>query len=324
MLEFNDEGVTLIANLDTDLAKLAVVDLAGHSLAEVEVDLSVSAGPESVLDALDEEFRKLLDRAGQPMSRLRGIGLGVPGPVEFELGVVRQPPIMPGWDAFPIAEVLERRWQVPVLVDNDANLMALGEHGRSHPGSSALVLVKVSTGIGSGLIMNGELYRGVDGGAGDIGHIRLHGYDDAVCMCGSRGCLAAVASGGALARRLSERGVPTGSSQELAERLAAGHPEAVQLAREAGKLVGEVLTTVVCLVNPEVLVIAGHLAHTHFVTGVREVIYQNALPRATRHLAVTTSELGDRAGTYGAHAMVLEAVYQPAAVDARLAERRGM
>lgn len=323
VLEFSDDGLVLIATLDTDQAELVVMDVAGEKLAEETVELLISAGPEPVLEAVDDHLRALLARTGQPAERVRGIGLGVPGPVEFELGVARQPPIMPGWDGFPIAEFLRNRWHVPVLVDNDANLLVLGEHSRRHGDSSAMVLVKASAGIGAGLIMNGGLYRGVDGGAGDLGHIRLHGHDDAVCLCGSRGCLAAVASGGALARRLTELGVPTASSHELADRLAAGHPDAVRLAREAGQLVGEVLTTVVCLVNPEVLVLAGHLAGTHFVTGVREVIYQNALPRATRHLAVTASDLGDLAGIYGAHEMVLEAVYEPAAVDARLAERMG-
>ncbi|WIX84062.1 ROK family transcriptional regulator [Amycolatopsis carbonis] len=319
LLEFTDDGVVLVADLDTADARLAVVDLDGRRLAEERIALEVATGPVPVLDALDARFRALLEQTGRPPGHVRGIGVGVPGPVEFETGTVRQPPIMPGWDGYPIADHLAGRWAVPVLVDNDANIMALGEHTQQYPESSPLVLVKVSAGIGSGLVFNGGLLRGVDGGAGDIGHIRLPGHDDAVCMCGSRGCLAAVASGGALARRLTERGVPTRSSRELAAHLAAGRPEAVELAREAGRLVGEVLTTVVCMVNPEVLVIAGDLADTHFVTGVREVIYQKALPRATRHLQVTSSSLGDLAGLHGAQAMVLDAAYAPAAVDERLA-----
>ncbi|MGW4488507.1 ROK family protein [Amycolatopsis sp. NPDC004368] len=318
LLEFTDAGVVLVADLDTADARLAVVDLDGHRLAEERTALEVAAGPVQVLDALDARFRALLAQTGRPPAQVRGIGVGVPGPVEFETGTVRQPPIMPGWDGYSIAEDLSGRWAVPVVVDNDANIMALGEHTQQYPESSPLVLVKVSAGIGSGLVFNGGLLRGVDGGAGDIGHIRLPGHDDAVCMCGSRGCLAAVASGGALARRLTERGVPTRSSRELATHLAAGRPEAVELAREAGRLVGEVLTTVVCMVNPEVLVIAGDLADTHFVTGVREVIYQKALPRATRHLQVAGSALGDFAGLYGAQALVLDAAYAPAVVDERL------
>ena len=142
-------------------------------------------------------------------------------------------------------------------------------------------------------------------------------------MCGSYGCLAAVASGSALAGRLAALGVPTESSRQLLDRIAAGHPEACRLAREAGQLVGEVLATVVCLLNPGVLVIAGDLAETHFGTGVREMLYQRALPRATRHLTVTTSQLGGQAGVLGAHAMVVESVYAPDMVDRRLTTPAG-
>jgi predicted NBD/HSP70 family sugar kinase len=320
LLEFNDQGVVLVADLDTTSGLLAVLDLSGRWLAEQAVALSIADGPEPVLTAADGRLRELLETSGHGPHEVRGIGLGLPGPVEFDTGTVRQPPIMPGWDGFPIVEYLQSRWGVPVLVDNDANLMALGEQVRCYPDSSAVVLVKVSTGIGSGLIMNGALYRGVDGGAGDIGHIRVHG-GDAVCMCGSRGCLAAVASGGALAHRLAGLGVPCGSSREFAGHIAAGNPEAIRLSREAGQVVGEVLATVTCLVNPEVLVMAGDLADAHFTTGVREVIYQRARPRATRHLQVTTSRLAERAGPYGVHAMVIDEVYSVEAVDARLAER---
>ena len=269
-----------------------------------------------------ERFAALLTTAGRPPADVCGIGLGVPGPVEFETGRVRQPPIMPGWDDYPIVDHLRRFHDVPVLVDNDANLMALGEYTEYHRDCPAMVLVKVATGIGAGVVIDGSVYRGIDGGAGDIGHIRLHGHDDARCMCGAYGCLAAVASGSALAQRLTTAGVPTASSRELFDRVAAGHPEASRLARAAGQLVGEVLSTVVCLLNPGVLVIAGDLAETHFVTGVREVLYQRALPRATRHLQVATGRLGARAGVVGAHAMVVDSVYAPEAVNRRLAAAR--
>ncbi|MFC0111483.1 ROK family protein [Kibdelosporangium aridum] len=159
---------------------------------------------------------------------------------------------------------------------------------------------------------------GIDGGAGDIGHVRVDASSEARCMCGALGCLAALASGTALAQRL-----PAAGSREFVELVRAGNPNAVELARQAGRLVGEVLSTVVCLVNPQVLVIAGDLAETQFVAGVREVLYQRALPRATRNLDVVTSDLDDRAGVLGLRAMVVESVYAPAAVDREL-ERLAM
>ena len=237
----------------------------------------------------------------------------------MRIGMVTQPPIMPGWDGYPIADRLRRTWNRPVHVDSDANLMALGEQSVHYPDCPALVLVKVATGIGAGVVVDGQVYRGIDGGAGDIGHIRQHDYPDARCQCGLYGCLAAVASGLALAERLTAAGTPTSSGAELIERIRSGHAEAVHLARTAGKLVGDVLATVVCLLNPAVLVIAGDLADIHFVTGVREMLYQSALPRSTRHLEVTTSRLGAQSVVAGGHAMVVDQVYAPAAVDAELA-----
>ena len=191
--------------------------------------------------------------------------------------------------------------------------MALGEQAVCFPECPAFVLVKVATGIGAGVVTNGAVYRGIEGRRRH-GHIRLHGYDDLV-MCGAYGCLAAVASGAALAHRLKDTGVAAESSRDLVRLIAAGDPDACRLAREAGQLVGEVLATVVCLLNPGVLVIAGDLAETHFVTGVREVLYQRALPRATQHLQVAIGQLGERAAILGAHAMVVEDVFSPAIVD---------
>jgi predicted NBD/HSP70 family sugar kinase len=295
------------------------VDLGGQLLAEEHQPMKIATGPEAVLAWVDGAFHRVLAETGWDAGQVRGIGVGVPGPVEFDSGMVTQPPIMPGWDGYPIAERLRCTWQRPVFVDNDANLMALAEQTVHYPGCPALVLVKVATGISAGVVIEGQVYRGIDGGAGDIGHIRLYEHREARCECGLDGCLAAVASGLALAHRLTAAGTPTSSGAELVERIRSGHAEAVHLAREAGKLVGEVLSTVVCMVNPAVLVIAGDLADIHFVTGVREVLYQRALPRSTRHLEVSASRLGARSAVIGGYAMVVDQVYAPAAVDAELA-----
>ena len=312
-------GVVLVADLGGNHARAAVVDLGGRLLAEEHEPIKIATGPEAVLTWIDGAFRRVLAATGRDAGQVRGIGVGVPGPVEFDSGMVTQPPIMPGWDGYPIAERLRRTWDRPVYVDNDANLMALAEQTVHYPDCPSLVLVKVATGISAGVVIEGHVYRGIDGGAGDIGHIRLHEHREARCECGLYGCLAAVASGLALAQQLTAAGTPTSSGAELVERIRSGHAEAVHLARTAGKLVGEVLSTVVCMVNPAVLVIAGDLADIHFVTGVREVLYQSALPRSTRHLEVSASRLGAHSAVLGGYAMVVDQVYAPAAVDAELA-----
>ncbi|MER6462983.1 ROK family protein [Streptomyces sp. NPDC048409] len=324
-LEFDDShAVVLAADLETRHARAAVLTLTGEILAEHAGTLVVQDGPDAVLTGLGRWFADLLEKAGHSPAEVCGIGLAVPGPVDTETGRVVQPPMMPGWDGYDIRGRMARAFTehtgappgVPVLVDNDANLMAYGEQRTGHPDCSAFVLVKVSTGIGAGVVVDGSIYRGIDGGAGDIGHIRVGA--EAQCRCGSYGCLAAVASGGAVARRLAEAGVPAASGSDVRDLLASGHPEAAALAREAGRRVGDVLATVVTLLNPGVLMIAGDLAGTSFLTGVRELLYQRALPRSTAHLDVVTSRLGDRAGVIGAGALVVEHLYAPDRVEERL------
>ncbi|WP_369237001.1 ROK family protein [Streptomyces sp. R21] len=326
-LEFDDaHAIVLAADLDTRHARAAVLTLTGEILAEHSGVLVVEDGPDAVLGELGRWFAELLEKTGKPVGAVCGIGLAVPGPVDSDTGRVVQPPIMPGWDGYDIRGRLGRafaehsgaRPDLPVLVDNDANLMAYGEQRTGHPDCSAFVLVKVSTGIGAGVVVGGSIYRGIDGGAGDIGHIRVPQGADALCKCGSYGCLAAVASGGAVARRLAEAGVPAASGSDVRDLLTSGHPEAMALAREAGRHVGDVLATVVTLLNPGVLMIAGDLAGTSFLTGVRELLYQRALPRSTAHLDVVTSRLGERAGLVGAGAMVVEHLYAPERVEERL------
>ncbi|GAA3983172.1 MULTISPECIES: ROK family transcriptional regulator [Streptomyces] len=327
---FDPSHASVIAvDLETRHARAAVLDLAGTLLAEHTGPLPITDGPDEVLDRLARWFPGLIAAAGIDAAHVCGIGLSVPGPVDWETGRVVEPPIMPGWDRYPVRERLQKAYAdhvgagaqggpVPVFVDNDANLMALAEHQAGHRDCSAFVLVKVSTGIGAGVVVGGKLYRGIDGGSGDIGHIRLHDRPDALCMCGSHGCLAAVASGRALARQLSDLGVATASGSDVRRLLAEGHPDAIRLAREAGRRAGEVLVTVVTLLNPGVLMLAGDLSGAPFMTGVRELLYQRAIPRTTANLQVVTSRLGEHAGVIGAGAMVVEFLYSSARADARL------
>lgn len=324
MLAFNeDAGVVLAADLGATHSRLAVTDLGGTVLAEDADDMAIAAGPEAVLDWVDERFHVLLREIGREDGDVRGIGIGVPGPVEHATGRPRNPPIMPGWDGYPIPERFADRYRVPVLVDNDVNIMALGEHWTDWRDVDHLLFIKVATGIGCGVVVDGRIHRGADGAAGDIGHIRVAaaGAEEITCSCGNVGCLEALAGGGAMARRLTDEGVDAADSRAVVDLARAGEAAAVRLVRNSGRLIGEVLAALVNLYNPSVIVIGGDVAQAHeqLLAGIREVVYQRSLPLATRHLRVVRSRLADRAGVIGAAVMVIERVLSPAAIDAAIA-----
>jgi predicted NBD/HSP70 family sugar kinase len=269
----------------------------------------------------------LLESAGVSPDSVRGIGLAVPGPVDFASASVVSPPIMTGWDGFAIRTWFESRFDCPVLVDNDANAMALGEHHREFGARDSLVMVKVATGIGAGIIAHGSIYRGADGAAGDIGHIQINpARDEAageppVCRCGNAGCLEAYAGGWALLRDLSGDGRDVATIRDIVKLVVAGDPLAVNLVRRAGRLIGNTLSDVVSLFNPAVVVIGGELAagSDYVIAGIRQSVYARSLPLATRKLQIEPARLGDRAGAVGLTSMLTDYIFDIRRVDAQLA-----
>jgi len=316
-------GVVLCADLGATHCRLAVSDLDCRLLAERPAEMDIARGPEAVLGWVQDRFAELLDEAGRPAADVRGVGIGLPGPVEFAAGRAVSPPIMPGWDGVSVPAALAARYPgVPVLVDNDVNVMALGEYWASWRHSvEDLLFVKVATGIGCGIVAGGAIHRGADGTAGDIGHVQIPDAGDALCRCGNRGCVEAVASGGALARELRSIGIDARGSRDVVALVRAGNPQALTLVRQAGRLVGEVLAGAVNFFNPSVIVIGGDLAHAQeqFFAGVREVVYRRSTALATQHLELARSRLDDRAGVIGCAVTVVEQILSPAAIDAMLA-----
>ena len=319
---FNREaGVVLAADLGATHSRVAVTDLAGDVLAETREDIPIATGPESVLAWLEDALDGLLKQSERERRDVRGIGVGLPGPVEFATGRPVAPPIMPGWDGYGVSERLRERYRAPVLVDNDVNIMALGEYWARWRETAHLLFVKVGTGIGCGVITDGRIHRGAQGAAGDIGHIHVPDHDDVICRCGNLGCLEAIAGGGAMAARLTEAGIAADNGRDVVRHVRDGRPEAMRLVRQAGRELGEVLAASVNFFNPGVIVIGGDIAHAdeHLLAGVREVVYQRAVPLGTRSLRIVRSALDDRAGVIGAAAMVIEHVLAPDAVDRMLA-----
>lgn len=285
----------------------------------------IRQGPEVVLAAALKLVRQVLDEVGvdQPM----GAGVGVPGPVDFHRGVSVSPPIMPGWDGYPVRDAVSRELGCPVVLDNDVNVLAVGEqHAGVAKGAQDFLFVKIGTGIGCGIVIDGELYRGVDGCAGDIGHIRVEDFGP-TCACGNTGCLEAFSGGAALARDataaaragrspalaalLDEKGELTAADVGIA--VSQGDAQAVQLIRDSGRHVGQVLAGLVSFFNPGLIVIGGRvtgLGHA-LLAEIRGVTYRRSLPLATGSLPIVLSELGDEGGVIGAARLISESVYAP-------------
>ncbi|MFR9778764.1 ROK family transcriptional regulator [Micromonospora sp. MS34] len=319
--------------------RFAAVDLGASSI-DVEVvngrlepvaaytePADIRSGPKVTLQRVNELLHKA--KVDGAYERLDAVGIGVPGPVSFRDGVPVSPPIMPGWDRFPVRELLTREHGCPAVVDNDVNIMAIGErHGGVAHSVDDFLLIKIGTGIGCGIYLNGQVYRGTDGCAGDIGHIQVD-PNGPMCSCGNLGCLEAVFSGAALAReatvaaraevspalaeRLAARGAVT--ALDVAQGAAEGDVTCIQLIRDGGRRVGSVLAGLVSFTNPSMIVIGGGLAQLGHIllAEIRSVVYRRSLPLATGNLPVVLSELGPRAGVAGAAVLASDLAFGEAA-----------
>ncbi|NNC13937.1 ROK family transcriptional regulator [Planctomonas sp. JC2975] len=293
---------------------IALGDLAGTVLFSETAPLTISEGPEAVLDWALATAKRLVKASKRPRSELAGVGIGLPGPVQHSTGMPINPPIMPGWDRFDVPAYVRRTFDVPVLVDNDVNVLALGEHAVSWPTEDDLLFVKVSTGIGLGIIAGGSLQRGAAGSAGDLGHVRVPFSRETPRHGDENADLEALASGPAIARYIAERGTPAVSSADVLALARGGHPDAVAGIRQAGRDLGEVLATCVNLFNPSVIVVGGSIARAgeHLLAGVREVVYRQSTPLATEHLQIVPAAAGETGGVLGAAIMVAQHLLEPA------------
>ncbi len=313
-------GARLVVGVDVGAthARAALTDLDGRILGENDARLEVAAGPDEVLGWVVATVRDLFAASGRPLADLAAIGIGLPGPVEHSTGRPINPPIMPGWDRYDVPGHLQRAYDVPVLVDNDVNIMALGERRAHLRDVDDLVLIKVATGIGAGIVSGGVLQRGARGTAGDLGHVRVSHATDVLCRCGNTGCLEAVAAGPALAAAVREQGGDAKTGGDVVDLVRAGDPVAMAVVRQAGRDIGEVVATMTNLINPSVVVIGGQVAGAgeHLLAGIRESVYQRSLPLATEHLRIVTSRAGGEAAVLGASALAIEHVLSPDVVEA--------
>ncbi|WSC96897.1 ROK family transcriptional regulator [Streptomyces sp. NBC_01754] len=315
-------GAVIAVDIGESRTRVAVTDLHANVLADCVEPLAVGDGPRVLLDRVTATVREVIEEAGVGNKPVAGIGFGLPAPVDYEAGRVLGWSIMSGWDNYDIRGHLHETWQVPILIDNDVNLLTLAEHRRFWSDRQNLLYIKAGTGVGSGMVVGGHVHRGAQGAAGDIGHAHINGFGDPQCRCGNQGCLESLVGGWALARDLRDgREGDADDARFVVDRVRHGDSRAIAALRRAGRVLGESVAHATSLLNPDVIVLGGMLGSTgdHLMAGVREVVYQRSLPLATRQLQIAPTGYKSYAGITGAALLVRDHVLSPAVLDAALA-----
>ncbi|WP_234698077.1 ROK family protein [Lacisediminihabitans changchengi] len=308
-----EAGAVGCFDLGIDRSSVGLVDFSGALLAHAEIPLDVAAGPAPVFDTLWAALGDLAaghsERAIPPV---RALSLGVPGPVAADGNRIVSPSRMPGWNGIDAAAMLGGVAGLPVVVNNDANLMAVGEYAAGDRAEGNLVFVKAGSGIGSGIICRGELFVGADGVAGDISHVSVPDAPPVACSCGRRGCLDALASGNALVKELQEAGEDVPDVESMIRRARDADAAATRLLRGAGTMTGGVLSTIINFFNPDRLVLGGVLSQSEvFVNAVRATLYAECLPMATERLTIALPRHPQTSGLLGGGAVVLDRIFGP-------------
>jgi glucokinase len=322
-MEFSEMD-SYIVGIDIGGTKLATVvaDRAGTILKKVRKPTVAERGPHHAVESLLEMVGETIRLAGLKRENISGIGVSCGGPLDTKTGVVYSPPNLPGWDAFPLKESIEAEFHVPTIIENDANASALAEWrfggGR---GYNYVLYMTMSTGIGGGIVANGQIYHGANDSAGEVGHQILL-PDGPLCGCGQRGCLEALCSGPAIARRAQEavRKQPNTAILDLADRAIAqvksehvlqaartGDSLAMSLIEETGYYMGWGIANLVNILNPEIVLIgtiaiaAGDL----LLDPIRQTVADMAMQRPAEAVKIMPADLGDAVGDLAAISLVM-------------------
>jgi glucokinase-like ROK family protein len=328
VLEINPQrGLVGAVDIGATHLSIAVADFAARIRQETEIPLDIKDGPEICLAKADQMLRQMLEAQGGSISDLAAVGVGVPGPVILDAGMVVSPPIMPGWDRYPIRASLEKKWNCPVTLNNDAELGALGEwaYGAGR-GEKNLAYIKVGSGIGAGLILNKQIYGGTTGAAGEIGHLTID-ENGPLCNCGNHGCLEAFAGGHAIARQaqalvqsgkrtlLAELPPQDITAREVAEAARRGDLYAQEILHRAGTYIGIAIAGLINLFNPSVVIIGGGVAQAGdmLTTPIRQAVRERAMRVSEQGVRITTAMLGRRSILIGATVQAVNVAIHAAA-----------
>ena len=347
LVHFNESaGVIIGADFGRTHYTLLVTDLHAHVIARKSGPCDTDLGPDVLLPRLISEIHELVRETGLDWDRVVGVGVGIPGPVDATLNMLVTPPRMAGWDRVDVTGILRDALGTPVLLNNDANLGALAE-GRygAALGASNFIYVKVGTGIGCGVVIDGRIYRGSSGVAGEFGHFTVV-PDGPLCACGNRGCLEAIAGAPQIVRTALDTGYTgyrarTGQGEagarapsaegstdpevDVSEVIAAalrGDPACVLAVGRAAERIGVALAGLVNLFNPSVITLYGSVARAGdlLIGPIRAAIRERSLLAASQAVRVQTSALGDSAIALGAATMIIDAVFGPPVAIAHMAE----
>ncbi|MDE0470036.1 MAG: ROK family protein [Candidatus Poribacteria bacterium] len=317
-----------VVGIDIGGTKLATVvaDSTGHILGKVRKPTLAEKGPEYALGLLFDMVRETISLAGVEQASISAIGVSCGGPLDTKTGIVYSPPNLPGWDALPLKAKLESEFQVPVTIENDANASALAEYRFGGGcGYNAVLYMTMSTGIGGGIVLDGQIYHGANDSAGEVGHQILL-PDGPLCGCGKRGCLEALCSGPAIARRaqaairkqpvnkkastmlsLTNGRIENVKSEHVLEAARAGDTLALELVSETAYYMGWGIANLVNVLNPDIVLLgtiaiaAGDL----LLDPIRETVSKFAMARPAAAVEIKPAQLGDTLGDLAAVALVV-------------------
>lgn len=314
-----EAGYVVGIELGIRYMRLALADLRGAVLLRAKLPGLTDQSPQEAVDTIWHEIQALLSEVEGATGKLKGVAIGLPAPIEYSTGRVVSSAFMPSWHNASLPKLFEAVTDVPVLVENDANLAAIAY--MSDPPAERgdhLLAVLLGTRIGSGIVADGRLLRGFNGAAGELSHTAVSTPAAIPCACGLESCLEAVASGAAIGARLRSLGHDVENLSDIVALGRGRDPQVVAVLRDAGSQVGTVLASTVNFFNPRRVLLAGQLSEsTPFVAAIRAELFQKCLPIAAQDLDVSAVEEPEYVETRGALRLLLDEVFAPARIDER-------
>lgn len=311
-----DWGVVVAAHIGSRHTRVCAVNMSGEILSVREYDVAASDDIEATLTWLRARVDDALSALPSDHPPLRGIGLSVPAPVDAATGELVGPTLLSSWNEVSMAPWFEDWYKVPVIIDNDATLMARGEHRSARSSLDSLLYLKLGSAIGCGIIVDGNVHRGHSGGAGEIGHMPIQSDYARTCVCGRENCLEASLGGAAIIEHLRDRGHDVHTTAELVQLVDGADPDATELARAAGTGIGSAAAILADFFNPQAIILGGRLSSIEpLVQNVRAALYGRSLPLSVRDVTIAESLTAENASTLGGAWTIIDHLFSVAEIN---------